>query len=180
MENTLDSNYMGSGPAKRPGYLTTICVLTWIWSAWTAIGSVSSIFGPSPRENLNQMLTRAESMDGFMRRMMDKAIETMSNNIELLEKWSLPFNIITLLGAIACTYGAILMWRLRKSGFMIYVLGEWIPPVFSAAVLGPITFGSGTASIIFFVLGLGVYLTFTLMYRANLKHMRGEEDNSPA
>jgi len=72
---------------------------------------------------------------------------------------------IGVLGAILCLVGAIMMWKQKKTGFYIYVVGEIVPPIVSMVLVGMA--GMGALGLIGFILPIA----FIVMYGMNLKHM---------
>jgi hypothetical protein len=81
--------------------------------------------------------------------------------------------ILGLVAALVCLYGVIQMWKLKKMGFWIYLVGEIAPIIITAVtvgVAGLFTFAGGFTAI---MIGLGSIFTiaFIIMYALNLKHM---------
>ena len=69
--------------------------------------------------------------------------------------------VIGILGNVACLYGAMQMWKLKKMGFYAYLAGAVIP---LAATL--ILFPSGAG-----VLSIAITVAWVAMYYMNVKHM---------
>ena len=72
---------------------------------------------------------------------------------------------VGILGAVLCLIGAIMMWKQKKTGFYIYVVGEIVPPIISMVLVG--MGGMGALG----VLGFIVPIAFIIMYGVNLKHL---------
>jgi hypothetical protein len=79
----------------------------------------------------------------------------------------IPIFLLAVLGYFLCTYGAILMRRLKKSGFTIYVVGELLPFVAGLLFIGTSTFTG-------FRLVFGVFFValFIILYASQLKYMK--------
>lgn len=75
--------------------------------------------------------------------------------------------IISLVSITLCLIGAIMMRKLKKSGFVIYVLGQIIPLIGTALLLG-VTLAGGIS------MGFTAFfaLVFIILYATQLKHMK--------
>lgn len=179
MENVLESH--SEQPVftekKRPAFLTTLIILTWVGCLFGLYSSLTAIFGPSPRENLNKMAMQADKIEGSAREMMDSSIEFMSANMEVMERWTLPNSLITLICIALCVYGTLKMWKLQKVGFYFYLAGELIPVIIGLLFIFQIQFPAN-AGIMGTIMKYSSYLPaffaalFIWMYAANLKHMK--------
>jgi hypothetical protein len=58
------------------------------------------------------------------------------------------------------------MWKLKKTGFFIYVVGELAPVIVSAILLGGSAFGGMSL-----VMGAIFPVLFVVLYGLNLKHL---------
>lgn len=127
--------------AKRPTFLTVLCILTFIGSgistlvlllAVVAFGAVSGLL---------------ESIPGM----------AVGNGLGIV------YFIISFLLAFGSLLGAIMMWKLKKSGFYLYSVANII------AFILPMFMVSGMP---FNIFGLVITLGFIAMYAANLKAMK--------
>jgi len=73
--------------------------------------------------------------------------------------------LVGVIGGLLCLVGSIQMWKLKKTGFYIYAVGEIIPPVVSMVLVGMGEFGA------FGIIGLIFPIVFIVLYGLNLKHM---------
>jgi hypothetical protein len=87
---------------KRTGFLTTLCVLTFIGSGLGLLGSVLGLIGSS--------------------------IPIISM---FVSKGTIIVTLIGLVSSSLCLYGAIQMWGLKKLGFTLYLLGALLSIVSS-------------------------------------------------
>ncbi|MCD6065347.1 MAG: hypothetical protein K0S33_173 [Bacteroidetes bacterium] len=143
---------------KRPGFITVLCIITWVGCAFAVFGGIAGYFTTK---------IQCENMDSFsglyggalgdsMNEMMDKACQNIGMT-----------TLINVLCGFVCLVGSIFMWKLKKIGYYIYVAGE-ITPVIAALFLGAGgIFGAATAIVGFVIAGVWVVL-----YGINLKHMR--------
>lgn len=117
---------------QRPTFLTVLCILTFIGSGLGLIGNLLMMVGAS---------------------FLSAIVGDIADLTSLI--------VINLLGSIACLYGAIQMWKLKKMGFYAYVAGAGIPLV-ATLILFPA--GAG-------VIGTAITVAWVAMYYMNLKHM---------
>jgi hypothetical protein len=159
-------------PKKRPDFLTILCVLTFIGSSWGIFSGLTNynnadVMAEMSRQMIEQQ--KEQAMDkavtagqkSFMEKMFSGANELMDTvKVKQNSLFSIMSNILTLVGAL-------LMFRLKKTGFGIYVLGI---AVFIAAPL--VIFGVGNIFGLFMTFLLGIIgIIFVILYRLNLKHM---------
>jgi len=118
--------------AQRPTFLTVLCILTFIGSGLGLIGNLLMMVGAS---FLSSILGDIPDMTALI--------------------------VIGILGNVACLYGAMQMWKLKKLGFYAYSAGAVIP---LAATL--ILFPDGAN-----VISIAITVAWVAMYYMNLKHM---------
>jgi hypothetical protein len=163
-----------SETSTRPTFLTVLCILTFIGSGWGIFDSTIDYF-------------MANSVDGFMEtfdEQMDEAIEDIESNSDLDEDQQKTIigliesigdslteenirasSVVSLVSDILTLLGAIFMWRLRKLGYWVYILG-WALLIVGMAVIFPGILGIAMAAGFGF---LGVL--FSILYGVNLKHL---------
>lgn len=144
---------------KRPTFLTVLIILTFIGVAWAVIGNLISLFTASAAQALAGGAMEASGMEGM------ENIPGMKEAIALL-KYGKILAIIGIVAALICLAGALMMWKLKKSGFFIYLIGEWAPVVATIILIG-FSFTGGIMAI----LGMIFPLIMTILYGVNLKHM---------
>ena len=135
---------------KRSGFLTTLCILTFIGSGLGLIGALFSIMGSSFLPFL--------SLDG----------EGMM--------W---LGVGNILACGLCLYGALSMWKLKMLGYWLYFVGSLVSLIVSIltkletdkalAVLSPaLASPSGWGGLIFSFL---IIAAFVVMYSLNKKQL---------
>jgi hypothetical protein len=92
----------------------------------------------------------------------------MGSAIDALIKYGQIDYIINAVCVIICLIGVLMMWKLKKTGFYIYVVGEIAPAIFSFALLG----GFGALGTMAMIAGLIFPIAFIIMYALNLKHLK--------
>ena len=135
---------------KRPEFLTVLCVLTFINSAfWVFVYTILSFMGnPAFVEKMTELMEeQGREMPETFTSMMEHATAIGSTSIVLI--------IISLVGAI-------MMFKLNRTGFYLYALAQvamlFVAPMF----LGFEAFSKW---------GLIFTAGFIVMYAVNLKHM---------
>lgn len=96
--------------AKRPRSLSTLCILTFIF---TGLGSLSSIITPITADGVRELIVSSPDYDEV----------AMSESLRVIQAgWS--YYLTTLLFTLGSMAGAILMWRLKKIGFHFYAFSN--------------------------------------------------------
>jgi hypothetical protein len=162
LDNTLVSPTAGS--QGRPQFLKVICILSFIsCGLWIVLFGIGSSCLSLTDEKVTEI--------------WDKAMENPRNQ-EALKAIDDPVRFLHGVGML-CAYGALLniavligvimMWRLNKIGFFIYVVAELASKFTGYMVdLGNISDNSGSGGLIFWIV---LDLVFIGMYAANLKYM---------
>ncbi len=159
-EHTIDLDQPQQA-AKRPTFLTVLCILTFVGSGLGLLSAIASFTVLSPANTYSALELNASRMNAVIPAYEEFATWTTYNTI--------VSTISTLLGLIA----GIMMWKLNKSGFYIYLL-SWIAPVVMTAVSFKHVSDSVTADFFPIVIALNVLImaAFVIMYAVNLKHMK--------
>jgi hypothetical protein len=154
----MSENVENQGAAKRPAFLTVLCILSFIAAGISIIGLAigSAAKGVVESAGGTTDLSALEGMEGM---------EGLgAANQQALDQAAAAFSWPSMIGAILLTIiglvGVIKMWKLQKQGYYIYT---------GAAVVGlilPVVLGAG-----FSVFSLIITAAFVVMYGLNLKHM---------
>jgi hypothetical protein len=142
---------------KRPVFLTVLCILTWIGSG---LGLIVFPF------LINKYL-----------KLLDQTHYLPSEELIKYYKWYLWSEIAGLFGCTICIFAALMMWKLRRWGFYLYVTGQIIPMVviFIAQVQGQSLTGETLG---FAFMKMLFPIGFIVMYALNLKYMRRANTNN--
>ncbi len=146
---------------KRPQFLKVICILSFIGSGLAFFGAIWGYFSAKASAAMIERMGEMEEGDalgvmGAMQETMRKAVENAVPNL-----------IIGLVCALLCLFGAIQMWKLKKTGFFIYTLGELAAPI-SVFILS----GGGLIGGIGATFGLVIAIVWVVLYALNLKHLK--------
>lgn len=159
MEQT---NTGASAPAKRPQFLTVLCILTFVGVGISIIGSV---MGYMATQTAAAMMGGMESLGNTEGMSTMPGMEDAMATANAALQYATMILGIGVLGAILCLVGAMMMWKQKKTGFYIYTVGEIVPPIVSMVLLGMTGMG------MFAILGFLLPIAFIVMYGMNLKHM---------
>jgi hypothetical protein len=98
-------------------------------------------------------------MGGMMGDMMDSAIKAAA--------YALPLAIVEILANALCLFGVIMMWKLKKTGYFMYVFAQLASIVTPIVLIG---FGGVFGGIM--IIAAIFPIAFIVMYGLNLKHMK--------
>ena len=170
-ENVLDlDSVTATGGPKRPAFITVLCILTFVGAGIGLLSSLFSLF------TLGQLQS---TMDTFDR--IGSGFNDSDNDLTDVYKWQKIQVYLSLLGNGMCLAGALLMWKLKKAGFFIYVPGQIIPFFGAVMVFTSMsgmmdsTIGGGffgMASALGLIFAAIFPLAFIIMYGVNLKHLK--------
>ena len=156
---------------KRPVFLTVLCILTFVGSGFGILSALMAFTGFS---DIESTLNRSDPFN-----------QVVINNVDITAMQSLQnwVNILSLLSCILCLSGALVMWRLKKFGFILYVAGhaatlfatymslglmKMMGEIMPMAEMGGMMQTMGAAV---FVVTLIISIGFIIMYGVNLKAM---------
>ena len=86
---------------------------------------------------------------------------------------SILIAVLSLAASLICLLGVIQMWKLKKMGFYIYLVGEIAPLVITFATIGfasMFSFEGGIMALMTAFMSIFPIL-FIILYAINLKHM---------
>ena len=140
---------------QRPVFLKVLCILTWVGCGVGLFGGLIQLWSYSA---INAVA------DAF-----DKTNQTTYFGALF---WQ---SIATFASAIICAIAAVLMWRLKKIGFFIYIFGEILPSIASLYMFLSISNEAGIGQEFAFIgtaFSFVFPIAFIIMYGVNLKHMK--------
>ncbi len=160
--------------AKRPTFLTVLCILTFIGSGWGLISNTMGYFSANSsaaamsmiKESANAEMQKAATSSEAGGKIAAEMVGSMMSalNPENLKKMALA----GLAAAVLCLVGAFLMWGLKKTGFYAYIAGTLVGIITPFVLFGGSNImAMGMSAMIGFV-----GLIFVILYGLNLKHMK--------
>lgn len=148
--------------AKRPTFLTVLCILSFVGIAFSLIGGIMSYFTYSAMASSGNLF---EGMGGTGGEQMGQA---MSGAMDALGmdpgKMAMSSLVVALLN-IPILIGVLMMWKQKKMGFYIYTAFELIQAVVPFIIVGGLA--GGLSGVMYAVVGI----VFIILYGINLKHM---------
>ena len=174
----ITTNEIDSQEPQRPVFITVLCILSFVVSAYALYSAAIS----SIQANLLQDFSKLEqTMDSAMALSnndsivspQQEAAQNISKNImkhtfsgltsDNIYKAALAnfcYGLLTL-------FGALLMWRLRKIGYWLYLVGILISIVAPVAI-----YGTGNWIGLFTTIGMGLLgITMVVLFTINKKHL---------
>ena len=154
-------------PAKLPGFLKVLCILTFVGAGIGVItGLINLVQAPFALEKFQMtqdLMGDMGSMEGmpgggFMSSMMDGAYQAALH--------AMPLAIAALSANLLCLFGALMMWKRKKVGFFAYLAGQTVGIAVPIALVGfSGIFGGIMAIVAIFP------VIFIIMYALNFKHL---------
>ncbi len=168
MNTELENEILEIGDAMHddtqgslPAFLNVLTILTFIGSGLALLSVIYSFLTLDQQlENTRDAMRLLNDMpqNGFGRSMLE-------SSLAILEHAPL-LNTISIIVTICCIVGAILMRKLKKNGYYLYliasILGIIVPLIFVG--FGIIGFA--------IIIGNIFTLAFIIMYSVNLKHLK--------
>jgi len=151
-----------------PSTLNVLTILSLIWSFILIVLGIWGYFNAEKQylerdkmlEQMNSpdMPAFAKSMMGTPEEYIDMVTKSYENRI--------PMMIIGLVAALICIYGLIQMRKLKKEGFIFYVVGELLPVLAPTLFIG---FHMLKSPLVIFMLAIAIL--FILLYSFQRKHL---------
>jgi hypothetical protein len=157
----------------RPTFLTVLCILTFIASAWGlysaysgyASADLTAAVKQGVIEDVQDKIDEASAnTDEAGAKAIDKMMDSVAGALdpEKIKTNSIYAGISSLLTLL----GAILMWGLNKKGYFIYVAGVLV------SIAGPIiAYGGGFVGLMAAGFSIFFGVLFSILYFLNIKHM---------
>lgn len=166
------------GAPKRPTFLTVLCILSFIGCGLGVFSGITGYF------SYKAMSSIGDGMQDEWKQAMDNAMENAAaeegmgdagaelarglgdalggaTNFSAMANSSLIQGLLCILIFV----GVFMMWKLKKTGFYIYTVGQ------IALVATPFLLVGGLAGGMMATLGAIFPIIFIILYGLNLKHM---------
>jgi hypothetical protein len=123
---TLDENVK----PKLPAVLNVLTILTFIWCAWELYSDVKNFLGGKKAlDELEKAQDKLAEAPAWARKLAGPEVQEMMQ--QALNN-RIPLLIIGLVAVSLCFYGALQMRKLKKEGYLLWLIGELLPFVGSA------------------------------------------------
>ena len=140
----------------RPTFLTVLCILSFIGNG---LGLLQGAMGLLMVGLWSQMF-KALNRNGANMRQAQLGVEN-------------GFSLMFIVASILCLVGAILMWKLKKSGFILYFLGQCLPVLGTLFLFGSMFSGPAVGSGVMISIFSAIFpIAFVIMYGLNLKYLK--------
>lgn len=157
---------------KRPTFLTVLCIITFIWSGYTVLTSLTEIFTDNSfdqeewQEISIQVSESMDQADSQAQEMMEMAMDAVASTIEAGIENAMLLGIIGFLAAGLSFFGAFQMFKLKKMGYYIYILSKVVGVFVPLMILG-VNLITG----IMYGVGLLIAVVGIILYGVNSKHL---------
>lgn len=156
---------------KRPTFLTVLCILTWVGCAFSLVTNLLAMLAMGAVSAVKDGMVDAannisDSLGGVSVSTDPSVVAANASADSAIAAGSTVF-LIGIIGAVLALIGSVMMWKLKKMGFYVYVVAELAPVIAMAVLLGGTAFSGGMA-MASMILPVG----FVVMYGLNLKHMK--------
>ncbi len=162
MEQTTTTTVTTEIVAKRPTFLTVLCILSFIGVAFALIGGIMNYFTYSALATSGDMFGGLKTEAG---QDMNNAMNSMANALGMDYGKMATVAMIQAVLNIPIFIGVMMMWKQKKAGFWIYSIFEIAQPIL------PLVMGLGLVGGIMATVGLIFSIVFIILYGVNLKHM---------
>jgi hypothetical protein len=151
---------------ELPGMLNVLTILTFIGCGLSYLSLLYSFFTSS---NYEEQVAKMEEMQDKMGSDNEMASKMMEGTVQMMER-AHEYRYILLLSGLLfttlCLVGAMQMRKLKKSGYILYIIGEIVPLLLYAVLMG-ISFTSGMTLA---VTGLFAII-FVILYTTQRKYL---------
>lgn len=170
MTDQLDSDFREE-EKPRPGFLTTLCVLTFIWTGLSIIGSLFSLI--KGRQSEEQLLTAkiqlTEAMSQMKKMNMDGLADFYEKLILMSENVNANFYLSLCTSLIVVgigLFGALKMFKGVKIGFHLYIIYSLLSIASVYVYINP-----ANVPTVMIVVNTIIAAIFVFMYSRNLHWM---------
>lgn len=164
LDNAATGNYAYTAPA-RPVFLTVLCILTFVGSGFGLLAALFGMLFSGMNQTSMRIMERSMENNPFA--------DSFGFNYEEMVRWTTYSNWANLIGSALCLTGALMMWKLKKIGFFLYIPGWIIPVVISAFAMKYMMTGMlasfGAVGVVINIIFAG---GFIVMYGLNYKHLK--------
>ena len=157
---------------ERPTFLKVLCILTFIYSGWAIISGTYTYLNAnkiSTDAAIKMRMTQDDSLrkknntgsTNFTTKMMKAAM--IVNTPDNIHKKAIG----DIIASILCLSGAIIMWKLKKKGYYLYIIGTAI-----GIGLPFYLYGNNLISVFASAFSGFFGILFLIFYAMNLKSMK--------
>ena len=149
---------------QRPQMLNILTILTIVGSSIFLLLSLASPW--TTRFSRNMITKQLESGGNNLTESQMVKMREGLTKLDLLQQNMVPVIIISVVGLGLCLFGAILMRKLKKDGFWIYLAGQIVPLIGTFFIMG-----SAQLTDMNSVIGMAISLVFVVLYMTQRKYL---------
>lgn len=152
---------------QRGKTLPVLCILSWVSLGFATISLLLSVFnGPKSEEQLmEEKISLLSSVNDDTPDEVKLMYEDMIDSTQLVNEYHWTLAGINFVSILIGFFAVFLMWKLKKTGFYLYLAYSIIPLVVSSMIMDGMFL-----SIVLFFTGL-FSLLFIILYAVQLKRM---------
>ncbi|MFT3680746.1 MAG: hypothetical protein QM791_10775 [Ferruginibacter sp.] len=156
-------NFNDGQKQPLPGSLNVLTILTFIGCALGFGGGIwNYIRAEKAYKDIMDAQGKLDQMPDWAKKMMGpEMLEMARKSME----YKLPIFILTILGSALCLYGAMEMRKLKKQGYILWVVGEFLPIICAYIFLGSGMFSG------FALIGFIFPVIFLILYTIQKKYL---------
>ncbi len=167
-DNTTDVlNYDDQTPKLSSG-LNVLTILSFIGCAIQLITSCWGFFSAKKSyDGIDKLIEQmnSENMPGWVKSLMGDP-ENMVRLITKTYENRIPILLLSLVAVILCFYGVLQMRKLKKQGFLFYLIGELLPFLAQLLFIGAFAF---SGMVMYFAIAMT--LLFIILYAMQRKNL---------
>ena len=161
---TTDSENLSEFQTQTlPRVLNVLTILTFIGCA---LGAIFTLATPWLMKFFLGIMNKASEAGTDLTPKQIADMEASKKVIELTQANMTPLILIGAAGIVLCFVGALMMRKLKKDGFWIYVSGQVLPIIGSFALLGMAQFTGVTNYVMFLI-----PVVFIILYSMQRKYL---------
>ena len=171
-DQTLDVGE-GSISARRPTFLTVLCIITFVVSGYHLVMAIVGFFSnksfdPAQWQDIsNQMAEAMAGTDAASQEMAARMMEAISHMMQAGIENATALGITALLTAAVSILGAYLMFNLKQVGYYTYIAAKVI-----GVIIPLIIFGVNILTLFMYGFIAIIGVLFIVLYGINRKYMR--------
>lgn len=162
-DNTADVLQFDDRPKpKLPAGLNVLTILTFIGCAWEVYNNIQNfIGGKKALEEFEKAQDKLAEAPAWAKKLAGPEVHEMM--VQGIDN-RIPLFIIGFIGTILCFYGALQMRKLKKEGYLLWLVGE-VLPILGAIIFLPVFFKT------IFVYFLIIPVIFIILYTVQRKNL---------
>lgn len=158
--------------AKRPTFLTVLCILTFVVSGYHLIMAIVDLFSSKSfdptqwQEISNQMAEAMAGTDSASQEMASRMMDALASMMQAGIDNALTLGIIAIVASGLSILGAYWMFNLKKIGYYTYIVSKVV------GILIPLfIFGVNILTIMMYGFIALIAILFIVLYGVNRKYM---------